>query len=457
MHYVRVMFVAAAVCVMLDGGLALAQPTGVSGYEVIDLGVVPDQSVSGVQGLDDFGRVAGDSGRVLPVPYVWVNGELLVIPAPPGYERPRVNDIGNGPVAAGWATLSGSPDWHPVLWTATQGIFVLDLLPGTAFGSVRSVDDRRWPLTGSAGFCNAGVDYATAWHGPIATQIGSARSGADAINNLGHVVGTARNQLGVSRPTLWRDGQTIDIGGEPYDQDGTATGVNDWTEAVGNLPDLRRPFRWFNGHTALLHKRYPCNTVGQAWAVNNAGLIAGQDARPDCGGSYAMIWERLTPRAEVPPEYAVFDLNEFIPRHPNIELLDAKDINDAGQMAVFGEYTDGRERGFLVTPYRFEMSDPVPGRAGTVNTITVTGLQPNQRVHLVWGTQEGAQKVRAACPGGTLLIRDPQGLPAVRADANGVATINVNVPLIARGRTVRLQAVAPIECQISHTVTWTFE
>ncbi len=457
MHYVRMMFVAAAACVTLNGGLALAQPAGVAGYEVIDLGVVPGQSVSGVQGLDDYGRVAGDSGVVLPASFAWINGELLIVPAPPGYERPRVNDIGNGPVISGRATRIGSPDWHPVLWTATQGIFILNLVPGTTVGSARSVDDRRWPLTSSAGVCSAGVDYATTWRGLSATQVGGARSGADAINNLGHAAGTARNQLGVSRPTLWRDGQTIDIGGEPYDQDGTATGVNDWTEAVGNLPNLRRPFRWFNGHTVLLPKLYPCSTVGQAWAVNDAGLIAGQDARRDCGGSVAMIWERLTPRAQVPAEYAVFDLNNHIPRHSDVELLDAKDINNAGQMAIFGEYDDGRERGLLVTPYLFEMSDPVPGRAGTMNTITVTGLQPNQRVHLVWGTREGAQKIRAACPGGTLLIRDPQALPAVRADANGVATITLNVPLIARGRTVRLQAVAPVECQISHTVTWTFE
>lgn len=70
---------------------------------------------------------------------------------------------------------------------------------------------------------------------------------------------------------------------------------------------------------------------------------------------------------------------------------------------------------------------------------------------------EGAQKIRPASLGGTLLIRDPQALPAVRADAKGVATITVNVPQAARGRTVRMQAIAPVECEISRTVTWTFE
>jgi hypothetical protein len=150
-------------------------------------------------------------------------------------------------------------------------------------------------------------------------------------------------------------------------------------------------------------------------------------------------------------------LNDLIPRHPDVTLVTADDVNEAGQMAAFGEYDDGRARGFLVTPYLFEMSDPVPGIAGTQNTITITGLQPNQRVLLAYGTHEGAQKIRPSCPGGTLLIRDPQASPIVRADGNGVATITVNVPLSARGRTIHMQAIAPFECEISHTVMWVFE
>ncbi|MCL4196883.1 MAG: hypothetical protein KJZ69_05260 [Phycisphaerales bacterium] len=336
-------------------------------------------------------------------------------------------------------------------WTASGGIHLLDPIPGTDSNTARSIDMRPWPNSGIAGDCGVTINYATIWRGTRPTQVGGPRSGANAINNLGHAVGAARNQLGVSRPTLWRDGQTIDIGGEPYDQDGTATGVNDWTEAVGWVTFVGS-FHWHNGVRTLLPALGQCGASPRA--INNAGIIAGEsNPDPRCinGQQHAVVWERAG------PQFVLFDLNDWIPRHADLRLVSAKDINDAGQMAVFGEYTDGRERGFLVTPYRFEMSDPVPGRAGTVNTITVTGLQPNQRVHLVWGTREGAQKIRAACPGGTLLIRDPIALPAVRADGSGVATITLNIPLIARGRTVRLQAVALVECQISHTITWTFE
>ncbi len=68
-----------------------------------------------------------------------------------------------------------------------------------------------------------------------------------------------------------------------------------------------------------------------------------------------------------------------------------------------------------------------------------------------------AQTIRATCLGGALLIRDPQTSQVVCGDSNGIATINVIVPPSARGRTIRIQAVAPFKCDISHTVTWTFE
>ncbi|MCL4197208.1 MAG: hypothetical protein KJZ69_06915 [Phycisphaerales bacterium] len=451
MHDVRVMFVAAAVCVTLDGGLALAQPTGVSGYELIEIKPLPGHSLTWVEALDQFGRLLAHSSITPSTPIVWNNGEVLFIPTPVGYREVLVNDIGSGGVVSGTAKPLDSSDRKPFVWTMTHGIVPVTLLNGTVSGVARSLSDHGWAGTLLGGSCSSGVDYATTWRGAIPTQVGGARSGANAINNLGHAVGSGRNQVGVSRPTLWRDGQIIDIGGEPYDQDGTATGVNDWTEVVGWVTFVGS-FHWHDGVRTLLPALGQCGASPRA--INNAGIIAGEsNPDPRCinGQQHAVVWERAG------PQFVLFDLNDWIPRHADLRLVSAKDINDAGQMAVFGEYTDGRERGFLVTPYLFEMSDPVPGRAGTVNTITVTGLQPNQRVHLIWGTQEGAQKVRAACPGGTLLIRDPQALPAVRADQSGVATITVNVPLIARGRTVRLQAVAPIECQISHSVTWTFE
>ncbi|MCC6906491.1 MAG: hypothetical protein IT430_00990 [Phycisphaerales bacterium] len=432
-------------------GVAAAQPSGVIGYDVIEIRPLEGHSSTSAEAMDDFGRFLILSNTTPGTYFVWINGDTLVVPPVPGFDRFGCADIGAGGVVVGYAIPSQGLAWRAVAWTVSQGIHLLPPIPGTDSSEAHAVDDRPWPHCRSTGISGAVVTYSTVWQGEQPIRVGAERSWADAINNLGHVVGTERNQLGVTRPTLWRDGQSIDVGGEPFDQGGSATAVNDWTEVVGSI-QLFGAFHWSNGVRRSLPRIGTCGA--SPWAINNLGVVAGEsNPDPRCinGQQHAVIWERVN------SEFTVHDLNDWIPRYSDLRLVSAKDINDAGQMAVVGEYDDGRQRALLVTPYRFELSNPVPGRAGRKNTVTITGLQPDQRVVLVWGTQEGAQKIRPTCPGGTLLIRDPHALPMVRADENGVATFTTFIPPYARGRTIRMQAIAPFECEISHTVTWTFE
>ncbi|MCL4199614.1 MAG: hypothetical protein KJZ69_19125 [Phycisphaerales bacterium] len=449
MRPIRILLVIAATMASL-ARIASAQPTGVTGYEATSIGVLDGFNSSDAWALDDFGRLVGQVGVAPSKSVVWINGELHVIPAPPGGDGGTARELSpTTGVVVGNAMVNGRA--RLAVWKIDGRSTMLANLAGSLACYGFAINDPGW----MAGTCYLS-DAAVLWR-RFASPVdlghlggGSGGSGSSDINEHGEIVGRSYGPLGIFRPFLWRNGEMIDIGGEPANASGYAYGINDQTEVVGDSPSRRVAFHWFQGVITDLPEPYPCGSLRKARAINSAGVIVGQSADADCRWLRVTIWERQE-------GFRAFLLDDFIPRHPDLTLVEANDINDAGQVAAFGEFDDGRERGLLVTPYLFEMSDPVPGRAGTVNTITVTGLQPNQRVHLVWGTQEGAQKIRSACPGGTLLIRDPQALQAVRADANGVATINVNVPLIARGRTVRLQAVAPIECQISHTVTWTFE
>jgi len=447
----RIMAVIAA-SIVPSARCASAQPTGVTGYEVTSIGILEGHRSSSVGALDDYGRIAASSrefsGRVQGV--VWINGGLIAVPPPPGGTYADVFGISPSTgVLVGITSVNGRTT--AAAWRIGVGATPLESLPGSqTYCYARSANDTGWMV----GRCD--LPYRSAlWPrldppidlGSLGNQFGD--EGANDINAHGEIVGRSYNAQRITRPYLWRDGQMIDIGREPADSVGFAFGINDRSEVVGVQ---FAPFRWRDGVMTELPTFRSCFSAARA--INNLGLIVGEENMDDrCRNGYehAVAWENAG------QGYVQYDLNDFIPRFPDVTLRSAEDVNDAGQMAVFGEYDDGRERGMLVTPYLFEMSNPAPGRAGTMNFITITGLAPNQRVHLVWGTREGAQKIHGGCPGGTLLIRDPQAVPAVRADANGVATITVNVPLIARGRTVRLQAVAPIECQISHTVTWTFE
>ncbi|MCL4743699.1 MAG: hypothetical protein KJZ54_16000 [Phycisphaerales bacterium] len=430
-----------------------AQPSGVTAYELTSIGVLEGHEGSDVLELDEFGRVVGRSqefnGETHSV--LWINGELFTAPPPPGGASANLSGISpTSGLLVGTSLVSDRS--RPAAWRIGVGSTLLPLLVGSSICYTSTANDAGWMV----GRCSA-ANRSALWPrldppidlGSLGNQFGD--EGANDINALGEIVGRSYNAQRITRPYLWRNGQMIDIGGEPTDQRGFAYGINNHTEVVGYfLSPRRRGFYWFEGRITDLLEPHPLGGIPQPQEINDAGLVVGSATNREGTGPTAVAWDKSQ-------QFQPIDLNDCIPRHADVTLVTADDVNEAGQIAAFGEYDDGRERGMLVTPYLFEMSNPEPGRAGTMNTITVTGLQPNQRVHLVWGTREGAQKIHGGCPGGTLLIRDPQGLPAVRADANGVATITVNVPPIARGRTVRLQAVAPIECQISHTVTWTFE
>jgi len=454
MPCVRTMIGNMAVFVLSAAPPGLAQPTGVAAYEVTSISVLDGHRSSSVEGVDDFGRVASFSQQLngQDLGTLWINGNLIAVPPPPGGDGADVFGISpEGGILTGITSVAGKT--RAAAWQIGVGSAALTSLPGSrTYCYASAANSAGWIV----GRCDL-PDRSALWPrlgppidlGSLGNQFGD--EGATDINELGEIVGRSSNAQHITRPYLWRNGQMIDIGGEPTDARGFAYGINDRTEVVGIAIGT---FHWWNHTITRLPTFRSCFVAAKA--INNPGLIVGEENMDDrCanGQEHAVAWE------DAGQGYFEYDLNDLIPRHPDVTLRQADDVNDAGQMAAFGEYDDGRERGFLVTPYLFEMSDPVPGRAGTANTITVTGLQPNQRVLLAYGTREGAQKIRPECPGGTLLIRDPQVSPIVRADANGVATITVNVPPppAARGRTIRMQAIAPFECQISHTVTWTFE
>jgi len=438
-----------AIFVLAAAAPGLAQPTGVTAYEVTSIGVLEGHRVSSAQELDEFARIVGLSGNAPHKTVLWVNGELFTPTVPPGGETGNFAGISPTSGLIVGSSLVNDRS-RPAAWRIGGGSTMLPLLGGSIICYSATANDYGWIVGGCAA-----ADRSALWPrldapidlGSLGNQFGD--EGANDINELGEIVGRSSNAQHITRPYLWRNGQMIDIGRDPANSVGFANGINNRSEVVGVQ---FAPFRWRDGVMTELPTFRSCFVTAKA--INNLGLIVGEENMDDrCanGQEHAVAWE------DVGQGYIEYDLNDFTPRHADVTLRQADDVNDAGQMAAFGEYDDGRERGFLVTPYLFEMSDPVPGIAGQPNIITVTGLQPDQRILLAYGTREGAQRIRPDCAGGTLLIRDPQASPIVRADQSGVATITVNVPQAARGRTIRMQALAPFECEISHTVTWTFE
>lgn len=431
----------------------LALPDGVTGYETIPLGILDGYNQSNVSALDEYARVVGSVGNPTPplLGTIWINGVLYPLPALPGATRPSANYISSTSGLIGGGMLVGDRG-QGALWKLGRGVVLLENYQG-GWCSVQGVNDAGW----ASGSCGVVGTVPVAWVRAGSPFLlghlgGGGAGGASDINELNEIIGRSQNADRVSRPFLWRDGVMIDIGrADPRDESGVAR-INNNSEVIG-IDDLYRNwgYLWRDGERTYLPEAYPCDFPPRARGLNDRGIVVGLSASDGCGKVRATVFDMNKMEAWIVDEHLHGEWGDFV-------FYEVNDVNNAGQMAMSGEYPGERPQAYLTTPYRFNLSRPAPGRAGEVNTIRVTNLDPGQQVHLVWGSGPGALRIRDDCDGATVLIHDAKTVRTpVIADADGVAVFTLRVNPDAAGRTFRLQAIAADECQISHTVTWTFE
>lgn len=440
-----------ALCLALA---ALAQPEGVIGYDASVVAPLDGHRSSSAVSLDEFARLVGRSTPFSggSTAIAWINGQRLELPVPPGYRNPAANGISpSSGVIVGYAVREQDAYEQAAAWVIKAGVFILPNLPDTFSGIAMAVEDTPWPDSAIVGRCAAfGPDWATIWLEGRARDIGGAASAATGINKARDVVGTWRNGQGVTRPVMWRGSERIDLGGEPTNASGSAYAVNNYGEVVGQLSGVG-PFLWRNGQRIALDAPSSCWTI--PYGLNDRGLIVGEySIDPQCRAGYehALLW------APDGQGHVAIDLNDHIPRVTGLELTQARDINEAGQIAAVGKLTDGNRRGVLLNPYHFEMASPVPGRAGVRNTFDLSGVAPNEMVYLLWSASSGASPISGACPGATILLRQPQMIESARSNGQGTGQFDLFVPVRARGMTVMFQAVVSKHCKVSHVVMHTF-
>ena len=116
------------------------------------------------------------------------------------------------------------------------------------------------------------------------------------INNFGWVVGENKYPDGNDRPTLWRDGEIIDLTGDIPGFGGTAWGVNDngliagkWKEDLGGGNWAWTAFAWEDGVMKRLPKPPGQRVSTSALSISNTGSIVGI-ANADDLPQYPMLW-----------------------------------------------------------------------------------------------------------------------------------------------------------------------
>jgi probable HAF family extracellular repeat protein len=259
-----------------------------------------------------------------------------------------INDLGH---VVGVATFPVGPDHfqaHAVMWTKQNGIWDFGTLGNfsTAFG----VNDRD-QVVGDTNITGGNTDAAFLWTKAGGLEdlgtLGGGGATAQAINNLGHVVGGSFTGDGFHAFSWTRSIGMRDLGtlGGCESQ---ATGINGAGQIVGGssidcVSNNRHAFLW-TSERGLQDLGAPEGTFfGGPGAVNILGMVVGAACPLQCFSQesvHGFIWTTAT---------GWLDLNNLIPADSGWVIENVTAINVRGQITGQG-FINGQYHAFLLSP-----------------------------------------------------------------------------------------------------------
>jgi uncharacterized membrane protein len=308
-------------------------------YTVTDLGIFGNSIF--VTNLNDSGAVVGggqDASGVIEA-FRWTNASGFLFVQAPGSTFTRIWDINSAGLMAGDYDTGNNTignNTHAFIDDGTQ-LQVLPSLPNTnptQFDSVYTINSA-----GTIGGSSIKVDSfnnnsptAAIWPLGGAVQGFTAGGTITGLNDNGQMIG---NSLGNLRAMLWNGGAPTIIGpfaGDTYSQ---ANAINNLGEVIGVSGILdgspARMFLYSGG--ALSQVGSTCIDRPYVFDINDSSQIVGQ-----CSNFAALF-----------SSGQVIDLNQVIPSSPGLFLTSARAINSSGQIAVNGAI-NGVNHAFLLTP-----------------------------------------------------------------------------------------------------------
>jgi probable HAF family extracellular repeat protein len=359
-------------------------------YTVTDLGTLGGGG--GVaHGINNSGQVIGEaalaSGQFHA--FIWENGTMIDL-GTLGGSRSKPFSINGAGQVVGSSDDASNLRSHAFLWQRSVstpngaitdlGTFPVLINPNHSTangindsGQIVGVGSKEFECgispTGSPVICgagraarwqNGGMDDLGALSGNSTNNLRS--SVAEGINNSGQVVGHSESAPGQFRAFLLQNGTMTSLGtlGGMHSK---ALDINDSGQVVGFSSMsgccADRAFLWQNGTMINLGTlgRRPgpgSSEISRAQAINSTGQVVGNTSTTTSDG-HAFLWQNGT----------MTDLNSLIPADSGWELLQANDINDAGQIVGSGRF-NGQIRAFLLTPKRTNPLIFIHGVGGSV-------------------------------------------------------------------------------------------
>lgn len=157
------------------------------------------------------------------------------------------------------------------------------------------------------------------------------------------------------RAVMWQSGTVMDIGGLPGSLGNQSGAINDvgqiagqsiLTEANGPFQQQTVAFVWRDGVVTALPSLFSGLTGSHPVGINNRGVVVGESLDEFAEETTATVWVHN----------AVFDLNQLVdpndPLKSTVTLLDARAINDRGQIVAGARAADLSTEFYFLTPVR---------------------------------------------------------------------------------------------------------
>jgi probable HAF family extracellular repeat protein len=355
---------------------ASSAAAGETSYLFVDLGTLGGPG-SAAWGLNDGRQVVGWSyiddctaqGHPCRRAFLWEDGVMTDLGLLSGDEESFARAINNSGLVVGTSesdVLFGSGTFHGFQWDGSMSALP-DLGLGQSFA--HDVNDAGL-IVGHAQDPTVVRDRAVTWLAGSITDIGAGESHAYnrgyGVSEAGLVIGWAWNLLQPNDAILNTAGSWKTIGGidGPF-QNAEAYDVNDNGVAVG-----LQAFPSGSWHAALWTKTgtidagvLPGFDYGELFDVNEAGLAVGGCYTGNVPvESRAVLWDGTQ----------LLNLNDLIPAGTDAVLWEAREINEAGDIAG-SAVVGGELHAFLLVenPWQ-DLGGGAPGLNG-VPTLTATG------------------------------------------------------------------------------------
>ena len=308
---------------------AAAPPT----YTSVNIGTLAGGYASGLD-INASGWIAGGSGTGGPLHAFLYNGTTItdLNANIPGFTVSVANGINDAGWTAGHMYNPGTGQQRAFIhYGIGVGFAILGSLGGlvtsaTAINAGGTTTGYSYPTGSTAphAFRNTGGTMTN-----LGTLGGASSVGLD-INDAGWVVGTSLNGAGLVRPFLHNGATMIDLG-TLGGSEGTAYGVNanGWVVGTSFLPGNMVTHPFLYDGISMIDLGTLGGNSGYAEDINASAQIVGRAATP--GGPY---------HAFLHDDGVMFDLNTLIattdPLYGMGALIDARAINDAGQIVALG-------------------------------------------------------------------------------------------------------------------------